>query len=480
MLHSTHLNTLRIIALATFPPASPPAVPPSSSSSAPRRLRVVRKDSPAAAATTPASPSLATDSLGWSLLLAARVLAAVHAGKSLSEALGVLASEPPSARAAAQDIAYGVLRRYGWGEFILGRLMTKPLTHGETQALLLAALYRLDTRPEAPHTVVDQAVIASGELAGGVFKGVVNGVLRNFLRRRDELLAAMAEDEEAVFQHPRWWLARLRRAYRDDWQAIVAAGNEPPPMTLRVNLRRGTVADYLDRLAAAGLSARPVGHAGLVLQKPVPVDALPGFFDGLVSVQDAGAQRAAELLAPAAGARVLDACAAPGGKSAHILETADVALTALDSSPVRAQRISENLARLGLAAEVKASDCRKLDAWWDGRPFERILADVPCSASGVVRRNPDIKWLRRSDDIPRFAAQQAEILEALWQTLAPGGKMLYATCSVFAEENGDQITAFAARHPDCRRLPIAGQLDCQYLPCAEHDGFFYALLEKTA
>ena len=237
MLHSTHLNTLRIIALATFPPASPPAAPPSSSSSAPRRLRVVRKDSPAVAATTPASPSLATDSLGWSLLLAARVLAAVHAGKSLSEALGVLASEPPSARAAAQDIAYGVLRRYGWGEFILGRLMTKPLTHGETQALLLAALYRLDTRPEAPHTVVDQAVIASGELAGGVFKGVVNGVLRNFLRRRDELLAAMAEDEEAVFQHPRWWLARLRRTYRDDWQAIVAAGNEPPPMTLRTSRR---------------------------------------------------------------------------------------------------------------------------------------------------------------------------------------------------------------------------------------------------
>ncbi len=192
------------------------------------------------------------------------------------------------------------------------------------------------------------------------------------------------------------------------------------------------------------------------------------------------AQRAAALLDLHEGQRVLDACAAPGGKSAHILETADVALTALDSSPVRAQRISENLARLGLAAEVKASDCRKLDAWWDGRPFERILADVPCSASGVVRRNPDIKWLRRSDDIPRFAAQQAEILEALWQTLAPGGKMLYATCSVFAEENGDQITAFAARHPDCRRLPIAGQLDCQYLPCAEHDGFFYALLEKPA
>jgi len=251
-------------------------------------------------------------------------------------------------------------------------------------------------------------------------------------------------------------------------------------MALRINPLRATLSETLESFAEAGLAVRELPNGALLLDRPVPVSRVPGFAEGCLSVQDAGTQHAARYLDLDDGQRVLDACAAPGGKSAHILETADVALTALDSSPVRAQRISENLARLGLTAEVKASDCRKLDAWWDGRPFERILADVPCSASGVVRRNPDIKWLRRSDDIPRFAAQQAEILEALWQTLAPGGKMLYATCSVFAEENGDQITAFAARHPDCRRLPIAGQLDCQYLPCAEHDGFFYALLEKTA
>ena len=489
MLHSTHLNTLRIIALATFPPASPPAAPPSSSSSAPRRLRVVRKDSPAAAATTPASPSLATDSLGWSLLLAARVLAAVHAGKSLSEALGVLASEPPSARAAAQDIAYGVLRRYGWGEFILGRLMTKPLTHGETQALLLAALYRLDTRPEAPHTVVDQAVIASGELAGGVFKGVVNGVLRNFLRRRDELLAAMAEDEEAVFQHPRWWLARLRRTYRDDWQAIVAAGNEPPPMTLRVNLRRGTVADYLDRLAAAGLSARPVGHAGLVLQKPVPVDALPGFFDGLVSVQDAGAQRAAELLAPAAGARVLDACAAPGGKAAHMLERAAVELLALDADARRLPRVHENLARLGLVATVRAGDAAQPRDWWDGRPFARILLDAPCSASGILRRQPDVRLHRRPGDLDALGATQARLLDALWPLLAPGGRLVYATCSVFNRENAALIDAFLSRHADARACPQAvpewfgrrSGAGRQNLPGdGGMDGFFYAVVDKRA
>jgi 16S rRNA (cytosine967-C5)-methyltransferase len=223
----------------------------------------VRQGAPAEPA---ARPALATDSLGLSLLLAARVLAQVHEGRSLSEALGNLVKEPSAARAAAQDIAYGVLRRYGRGEFILGRLMSKPLTHPETRALLLGALYRLDTRSESTPMVVDQAVAAAGELAGGIFKGLVNGVLRNYLRQRESLLAVLAEDEEASFQHPRWWLARLRRAYREHWQSIVAAGNSPPPMTLRVNQRRGTLAEYAETLAAAGLSARPVGKHGLILQ----------------------------------------------------------------------------------------------------------------------------------------------------------------------------------------------------------------------
>lgn len=417
--------------------------------------------------------SLAADSLGWSLLRAARVLAAVYAGRSLSEALASLADDPPAARSAAQDIAYGVLRRYGWGEFILGRLMTKPLTHAETQALLLAALYRLDTRPESPHTVVDQAVIAAGELAGGVFKGLVNGVLRNFLRQRDALLEQMKEDDEVVHQHPRWWLSRLRRAYREDWQSVVAAGNSQPPMTLRVNQKHVTVAEYLGRLEAAGLSARPVGRCGLVLQKAVAVDALPGFFEGQVSVQDAGAQRAAELLAPQPGARVLDACAAPGGKTAHLLETADLDLLALDIDAGRTRRIEENLQRLGLRAEVRVADCKDVDHWWDGRPFDAILADVPCSASGVVRRHPDIKRLRRESDIRRFTHTQAEILDVLWSVLKPGGQLLYATCSVFPEENAAQIDAFLVRQPGAVRLSEA-----QLLPQADHDGFYYALLRK--
>ena len=403
----------------------------------------------------------------------------VRAGKSLSEALLVLADEPAVARSAAQDVAYGVLRRYGWGEFILGRLMSKPLTHAETQALLLGALYRLDTRPDSSPMVVDQAVAAAGELAGGVFKGVVNGVLRNFLRQRESLLLALAQDEEANYQYPRWWLSRLRRAYRDDWQSIVAAGNTPPPMTLRVNQRRSTLSDYLARLNVAGLSARPLLHEkglhGLILDKAVAVDALPGFFEGIVSVQDAGAQRAAELLAPEAGARVLDACAAPGGKTAHLLEMADLDLLALDIDAGRTRRIEENLQRLNLQATVTVADCGDVRRWWDGRPFDAILADVPCSASGVVRRHPDIKHLRRESDIRRFAHTQAALLDALWPLLKIGGRLLYATCSVFPEENSAQIDAFLVRQSGACRLH-----EEQLLPQDENDGFYYALLQKLA
>lgn len=439
----------------------------------PSRSRVVRVRKTASAALAPTS-SLAADSLGWSLLLAARVLARVYAGKSLSEALGLLAQEPPAARAAAQDVAYGVLRRFGWGDFILGQLMSKPLTHAETQALLLGALYRLDTRPDAAHTVVDQAVLAAGELAGGVFKGVVNAVLRNFLRQRESLLAALAADEEAAYQYPRWWLARLRRAYRGQWKDIAAAGNGQPPMTLRVNARRSSRSDYAARLEAAGLPARPVGAQALILHKAVAVDVLPGFFDGDVSVQDAGAQRAAELLAPAPGSRVLDACAAPGGKTAHLLESADLDLLALDIDAGRTRRIEDNLQRLGLRAAVKTADCSAPGEWWDGRLFDAILADVPCSASGVVRRHPDIKHLRRESDIRRFVHTQAAILDRLWPLLKPGGKLLYATCSVFPEENSGQIDAFLVRQRGVERLT-----EEQLLPSDENDGFYYALLRKA-
>jgi len=414
--------------------------------------------------------NLPLNSLAYALLQAARVTTAVFAGQSLAD--GLLARVDSQARPAVQDLVYNSLRRYGWGDFLLGRLLAKPLDAEEVRALLLLALYRLEARPEVAHTLVDQAVVAAGELVNGRFKGLVNGVLRNYLRRRDELLALAAADEVATHWHPDWWIGAVRRAWPDDWQAVLAAGNTPPPMALRVNRRLLTPEDYSIRLADAGIAAHLDGGA-VLLDKPVPVDRLPGFAEGLVSVQDPGAQRAAVLLAPAPGSRVLDACAAPGGKTAHLLENAELDLLALDLKPARCRRVEENLARLGLAARVQAADCAQPAKWWDGRPFDAILADVPCTASGVVRRNPDAKWLRREADIASFAAAQARIVDALWPLLRAGGKLLYATCSIFPEENVGQMRRFVARHADAR--PVCEE---QLLPTADHDGFFYCLLEK--
>lgn len=416
---------------------------------------------------------LPIDSLAFSLLQASHITAAVFAGQSLAD--GLLGRVDAVARPAVQDIVYGSLRCYGRGDFFLKRLLTKPLAAEEVHALLLVAIYRLETWPEATHTVVDQAVAAAGELAEGRFRGLVNGVLRNFLRQQAVLNAALEEDVLARSQHPAWWLAQLQKAYPDDWKSIVAAGNGPPPMALRVNVRRVSRDDYLLRLAGEGMVARPTGEAGLLLDRPVPVERLPGFAGGLVSVQDPGAQRAAGLLDPLPGSRVLDACAAPGGKTAHLLERSELDLLALDLKASRCRRVEENFSRLGLIAKVGVADCVKLDAWWDGRPFDAVLADVPCTASGVVRRNPDAKWLRREEDIASFARAQARILAALWRVVRPGGKLLYATCSVFPAENGEQIADFLRRHPDA----VCTHQE-QLLPDAEHDGFFYCLLEKNA
>lgn len=428
---------------------------------------------PLASRSDEAAPVL-PDSMAYSLLLAARLIAAVHGGCSLTQALARLSKEPPAARAAAQDAAFGALRAYGRGEWILQRLLAKALPHAESQALLMAALFRLQSRPDAPHTVVDQAVVAAGELAGGRYRGLVNGVLRNYLRQQDALHQAMAVDEEAWHQHPRWWLRRLRAAYPDGWQAIVATDNRPAPMTLRVNLRRTNLAAYASRLQASGFTSRPLGRAALLLPQAMPVSLLPGFSDGEVSIQDAGAQRAVELLAPVAGERVLDGCAAPGGKTAHLLEAADVDLLALDIDATRSQRIEENLRRLGLQATIRVADCRAVEEWWDGRPFDAILADVPCSASGVVRRHPDIKYLRRESDLRPLVRLQAELLDRLWPLVRPGGRLLYVTCSVFPEESQGQIDSFLFRQPTARVRAVE-----RLLPTDDHDGFYHALLQKS-
>jgi 16S rRNA (cytosine967-C5)-methyltransferase len=426
---------------------------------------------------------LAPDSLAFALLRAAEAITAVGEGRTLDAALATCWQKhapSPAQRGAIQDLAYGTLRAYGRGDFVLRRLLRAPLTEPRLRALLLAALYRLDTRPEDSHTIVDQAVTAAATLAHGKFRGLVNAILRNALRQREALQAASAADAVAHWQHPQWWIDAVRTAYPQAWETILGAANSHPPMTLRVNRRHGDAAAYVARLAAAGIVARPLDSTAVLLERPQPVDALPGFAAGHASVQDWGAQRAAGLLDVQPGMRVLDACAAPGGKTAHLLETTDLALTALELDPRRAQRIDDNLQRLNLKATVKAADCADLDAWWNGQPFDRILADVPCSASGVVRRHPDIKWLRRAADIGAFATSQQRILDALWRTLAPGGKILYCTCSIFPQENGEQVAAFVGRHADAVRVDIDGKSELQLTPDPEQDGFYYALLQKSA
>jgi len=412
---------------------------------------------------------------------AAQSVARVAAGNSLADEFERVAEQgTETPRAALIDLTHGTLRRYGRMQAIVSQLSRRGRPDALLEALLWCALYALESGRYAEYTVVDQAVRACALLERWSAKGYVNALLRAFLRERGSLEGRINADPQARYQHPGWWIEILRATYPAMWQEVLAAGNSHPPMCLRVNPRRSSVAAYLAKLEDAGIASRVLADQAVLLDKPVPVERLPGFDSGEVSVQDAGAQRAARVLDLRSGQRVLDACAAPGGKSGHILESADVALTALDADAARCARLERNLARLGLGARILNADCRQLGDWWDGVPFDRVLADVPCSASGVVRRHPDIKWLRRNNDIQAFAVRQASILHALWQVLQPNGKLLYATCSVFASENDAVIDAFVARTQRAVRLPLLDGAPAQALPDAQGDGFYYALIQKQA
>ena len=417
--------------------------------------------------------------LATELAHAARLLAQVARGKSLADQFDRLGAEITHAsRAALIDLTHGTLRRYGRVQAIVEALSRRGPPDARVQALLWCALYALESGRYGDHTAVDQAVKACVLLERWTAKGYVNALLRGFLRERRAIEARLERDPVAKHQHAAWWIDLVRSACPDTWPAVLAAGNSHPPMCLRVNRRRADVLTYQTELAEQGISSRRCGAEALLLERPLPVERLPGFEAGRVSVQDLGAQRAAHLLGLQAGQRVLDACAAPGGKSAHLLELADVALTALDIDPRRAARIAPNLERLGLRAEIRIGDACSPEQWWDARAYDRIIADVPCSASGVVRRHPDVKWLRRASDIALFAERQRAMLAALWRLLAPGGKLLYATCSVFRQENEELVAAFVGSEPMARRLALADGSSAQWLPDAQHDGFFYALIEK--
>ncbi|KAF0814525.1 Ribosomal RNA small subunit methyltransferase B [Andreprevotia sp. IGB-42] len=409
-------------------------------------------------------------------------VAAVLNGQTLTDAFAkVWRLEPnlrPQQRGAIQDLCYGTLRHLGLLQKTLESLLNKPMHEPGLRALLLVSIYQLHFTRAAPYTIVDHAVKVAAHTGSGKGKGLVNAILRNFLRQRTELIGAAQRTQLGRWSHPIWWISAIQKAYPQQWEAMMVAGNQHPPMTLRVNQRRGSAEQYQARLREAGIETRALDDTALLLKHPVGVDQLPGFFDGDASVQDWGAQRAARLLDVKDGMRVLDACAAPGGKTGHLLEIADLDLTAVDSDAKRLERVADNLKRLNLSATLKTGDAAKPADWWDGKPFDRILADVPCSATGVARRHPDIKWLRRPEDFAAFAQQQSQMLDALWALVAPGGKLLYATCSIFPAENGEQAAAFAVRHADAERLPLDLPGDGQLLPSPEHDGFFYALFSK--
>jgi 16S rRNA (cytosine967-C5)-methyltransferase len=447
------------------------------------------------------APTIST-SPALSLLLnhTADAVQAVRDGQSLTQ---VLARCPAAVRPGVQALSFHTLRVLGSATELRQRLAPKAPA-AKVDALLLTALALLwpqddpgDRPAYAEHTLVDQAVNAARQRAPAS-ANFINAVLRRFLREREVLVAAVRSKPQGLYNHPLWWITRIQNDWPQQWQGLLLAANTRPPMSLRVNRRIVSGQRYVQTLAEAGREASLLddpafGGQAVVLAAPCAVPLVPGFAQGHVSVQDAAAQRAALLLSAGLqpGARVLDACAAPGGKTAHLLELMDLDLLALDSDPARLLRVGDNLQRLQLRAELKAGDGRRPSDWWDGRPFDAILLDAPCTASGIVRRHPDVRWLRRPDDISTLSKHQSELLDALWPLLKPGGQLLYATCSLFLAEGQAQIDSFLQRQPPATAklmpqspghllpLPDNGAQPSNHRSAVLHDGFFYALIRKT-
>lgn len=436
-----------------------------------------------AADTASAAPAL------WQLLQAtAQGVAAVRQGHSATR---IIAEVRTDLRPGVQALLYQSLRYLGRATALRAQLARRapPPAADALLCTALALAWHEDLAPYAPHTLVNQAVeAAKRHRATQAQASFLNACLRRFLRERDALVAQTEADPVAHWNHPSWWVAQLQQDHPEHWQAILQANQQAAPMTLRVNTRRVTRQDLQARWAQAGLQCQALGEHGLVLAAPRAVHDIPGFDEGLCSVQDAAAQRAAPLLAsglkpsPEGRAwRLLDACAAPGGKTAHLLELLDAEVVALDVDPERCRRIGETLARLHLQAQILCADAGQPDTWWDGRLFDGILLDAPCTASGIVRRHPDVRWLRRASDVGQLAAQQARLLSALWPLLQPGGVLLYCTCSVFKQEGEAQVQAFLAHNTGTILRSAPGHL----MPALtdnrsrDQDGFYYALLEKS-
>jgi 16S rRNA (cytosine967-C5)-methyltransferase len=441
--------------------------------------------------------------LAQELAVVAGAIAALEGGARLDQALAqpsaLTGRLSESSRSAVRDMAWHATRTLG-----LTASLARKLSHRPPAPLLSAlqklALSQLIDPIRHPAVIVDQAVEASSLLGEGPgVRAFLNASLRRFLRERDALMAAALEEPVARWNHPAWWIDQLRADHPDHWMQILDLAHQPPPLTLRINQRRTTPDTYLERLSHAGLSGRRLGEQAVIVEPACDVRRLPGWDEGWVSVQDAGAQCAAAWMPVQSGDRVLDACSAPGGKSTHLLERYDCSVMALDRSARRLASVRDNLQRTRLTAEVRAGDASDPGSWWDGTPFDHVLIDAPCSASGVSRRVPDARWLRRAEDLPVMAAAQRRMLQALWPTVRPGGTVLFVTCSVFRIEGPQVIEDFLAVQSDAYEQPIALdsvphlklQAECDrtgpgvfLLPIAQadrdHDGFYYCLIGKRA
>ncbi len=428
--------------------------------------------------------------------VSARILNQVcFQGRSLSQVLSHTLENLPdkTQNPLIQEICYGVLRDYPRLSAISEGLLKKPFKakDNDVQCLLLVGLYQLIAMRVPDHAAVSETVAATKDLKKPWARGLANAVLRNFLRDKDKKIKQAEQTEEVCWAHPQWLIDEIRTAWPDQWKEILTANTQRPPMTLRMNLSKNSTEEYLSELFAAGISAQAsaIVRSAVQLTQPVDVTKLPGFTEGWMSVQDAAAQLAAELLRLESGQRVLDVCAAPGGKTVHILETANVDLTAVDIDAGRLEKVQQNLHRCNQTARLLVGDAKEPASWWDEQPFDRILLDAPCSATGVIRRHPDIKIHRRATDIPALVELQAQILDAMWLLLKPGGMLLYATCSVLPRENSEQITAFVERCPDAVPVSIPDSIDAEWgrasglgrqiLPGENGmDGFYYACLKK--
>lgn len=432
---------------------------------------------------------MSDNSLRVGLTDAAQVLSLILGGQSIDSAL-VSSNLSSERKRVAQGLVFETYRNIALAEALCKILTAKP-PKPLIKALILVALVQLQTKRREEFTIVNEAVQAAKKLdENPKVSGFINAVLRRFCRERQSLIKRCSSQESVRCNAPSWWIKRYREVLGEKADSVFKVQHQHPPLSLRINKLKTTAESYLKVLQENGIKASPIGANGVVLDTPIPVEKIPGFFEGMVSVQDAGSQLAADILDAKEGMRVLDACAAPGGKTGHIAEKAPVEILALEIDSTRAEKIKENMERLSLKCEVKVADAADVKHWWDGEPFDRILLDAPCTASGIVRRQPDIPWSRQPADIEKLAKMQKRLLERLWPLVKKGGRLLYAVCSVFPQEGENQIARFLEGFPDATLVPFerapSGQLrliptelrDADGKILEVHDGFFYALLEK--